>query len=91
MNHRLTRMTALRRSLTRIHETSERLRIGAVLSGPAGYLSAFPCLFSISVNRAFCFKNVAQAGEAKPQFTDLLAKYHPVLMAKGASENQQNL
>jgi hypothetical protein len=60
----MNRMTALREHLSHMHESSERFEGGgAVLRGPAGYLSGFPSLFSPDLKRAFCFKNVAQARE----------------------------
>ena len=50
-------------------------RGGAILVGPAGYLSGFPCLFSADERSAFVFKNCAQAARTLADFNNLLSGF----------------
>jgi len=53
-------------------------RGGAILVGPAGYLSGFPHLFSADIRAAFVFKNCAQAARTLADFNDLLSGFSVV-------------
>ena len=63
----------LQSRLSEIDATYERAdRGGAILVGPAGYLSGFPHLFSADIRAAFVFKNCAQAARTLADFNSLL-------------------
>jgi hypothetical protein len=53
-------------------------RGGAILVGPAGYLSGFPFLFSADERSAFVFKNCAQAARTLADFNNLLSGFSVV-------------